>query len=349
MAVSRILFLLPFFILASMPLFAVAQDDDSDSEGGGMLANCETTDDCADGLLCSIYIPQNNNVRLCAQRGRCFCYDANTVIKCVRAVDECPEGYQCFAPRFLDFSICQVCEDNFFNTIDVNNNCPDAGIPSSTPSESPPRSPSPTSSISASPTVTPTPSVSPSASKSPVASLVDNLDPTPTEEDNGEDSSTSESPIISESPTPSLSVGASPPETPAASRSEGASPSTSSGDTEEEETEEPICVDARLLSHLSADDLVFPVHRRTSVLCDSFGSCATPGHVVVHNGRPMMMKSYCAIAGCTRTVKLVNSPRLHRGIRVPTLTKNLDFTALAARYESRAEETVLKALIHMGV
>lgn len=366
MAFSRLLFLLCCLVFAVLLVFVVAQDDDEEDNGGGgggggggMLANCQSDDDCEDPLRCAIYRPENNNIRLCARRERCFCYAQSEVKDCVRAVDDCDEGYQCFTPRFLDSGICSVCEDNFFNVVDVNNNC-DASIPPPTPSNSPSESPTPSPTESTSPTVTPSPSVTLTPSPSAKSSLLDPLEsPTPDgdlleESPDGDPTpSSTASPPVSPSASKSPSAGADPvtpsPMTPSPSSTSAAGENSDSDDSDGDPTEDPICVDAKLLSHLTADQLVFPKHRRTSVLCDSFGSCATPGHVVVHNGRPMMMKSYCAVAGCTRTVKLVNSPRLSRGIRVPTLTKNLDFTALAARYESRAEETVLKALVHMGV
>lgn len=123
------------------------------------------------------------------------------------------------------------------------------------------------------------------------------------------------------------------------------------GDISPEPSTEPICVDASLLAHLSPSELVFPSHRRASVLCDTRGSCATAGHMVHFEGRAMMMRSYCKLQGegCVRTVKLVNSPKFKRGVRVRSKTDGLSFTSFAARYESKMEEHVLKTLIHMGL
>lgn len=121
------------------------------------------------------------------------------------------------------------------------------------------------------------------------------------------------------------------------------------GDGTEEPTEEPICIDAEALSSFKADELVFPTHRRTAVLCDASNSCATPGHMVFYQGRGMMMRSYCEMAGCSRSVKAVNSPKFKRALRMESRTDGLHFTAFAARFETRAEEYVLKMVVHIGM
>lgn len=119
---------------------------------------------------------------------------------------------------------------------------------------------------------------------------------------------------------------------------------------EREDLEEYVCVDARTLEHLPRMELVYEEHRKARVLCDGQGACATPGHVVRFHGKAMMMKSYCAEVGdCVKRVMLVNSPRYRRALRVQTRTEGLDFTAFAARFETRAEEQVLATAVHMGL
>lgn len=110
-----------------------------------------------------------------------------------------------------------------------------------------------------------------------------------------------------------------------------------------------ICVDAALLDHLPRSQLVFREHRYASVMCDGDGSCATPGHIVVHRRKPMTMRRYCAVVGgCKYRNKLVNSPKIRPGLRVASRTEELHFTPFAARYETKLEELVLRAVIHMG-
>lgn len=105
------------------------------------------------------------------------------------------------------------------------------------------------------------------------------------------------------------------------------------------------CVDVRALQ---GRPLVYAQHRRRLVLCDSAGSCATPGHVVVWKGAAMMMKSYCALVSCQRTVAWVNSPAYARGLRVVSRTSGLEYTAFAARYETAVEERALAVAVRAG-
>lgn len=110
------------------------------------------------------------------------------------------------------------------------------------------------------------------------------------------------------------------------------------------------CIDASLLSTLPLRHLVFAKHLRTYVLCDQHGSCATPGHVVVVNRLPMMMRTYCRqLAKCRRRIALVNSPRVKRALRVRSKTDGLAFTSFAAQYETSLEELVLSTIIRMGM
>lgn len=112
-----------------------------------------------------------------------------------------------------------------------------------------------------------------------------------------------------------------------------------------------ICIAVDALSHLPSSALVYAEHHLARVLCDARRSCATPGHIVVHHDVPMMMATYCtahALGGCHTANMYVNNPRMRRRIRVPSRTDGLEFTALAARFESGIEETVLAGLVHMG-
>lgn len=105
------------------------------------------------------------------------------------------------------------------------------------------------------------------------------------------------------------------------------------------------CVDVRALE---GRPLVYARHRRRVVLCDSGESCATPGHVVVWKGTAMMMKSYCALVRCQRSVIWVNSPTYARGLRVASRTGGLEYTAFAAKYETTVEERALAVAVRAG-
>ncbi|CDF33148.1 hypothetical protein CHC_T00008993001 [Chondrus crispus] len=108
------------------------------------------------------------------------------------------------------------------------------------------------------------------------------------------------------------------------------------------------CIDVRALSHLSEEDLVFKTHFVAPVLCDSNDSCATPAHVVMHDRRPMMMRSYCATVGCTKKNMYVNSPKYYRRLVVKSKTPGLHFTVFAARYGTRLEEVVISSVLRLG-
>eukprot|EP00177_Eucheuma_denticulatum_P003138 GFKZ01005659.1.p1 GENE.GFKZ01005659.1~~GFKZ01005659.1.p1 ORF type:complete len:377 (-),score=56.00 GFKZ01005659.1:213-1343(-) len=145
----------------------------------------------------------------------------------------------------------------------------------------------------------------------------------------GDDDDEEEDNPSSDSDTPSIIVG------------EG------TGDQEDEPS--AVCIDVEALSHLSADDLVFSSHSLSSVLCDEFGSCATRGHIVTYRGKAMMMATYCKLVECERKKILVNSPRYKMGRRISSKTKDLEYTAFAARYETRVEEKFLKTAVHLGL
>lgn len=112
------------------------------------------------------------------------------------------------------------------------------------------------------------------------------------------------------------------------------------------------CIDAAALAHLDEADWVFRTHRAASVLCDGYGSCATAGHVVVFRGRPWTMREYCALAGvrCARAVRHVNSVRMkRRGVRIKSRTPGMEYTALAARFETGVERVALKMAVRLGL
>lgn len=111
-----------------------------------------------------------------------------------------------------------------------------------------------------------------------------------------------------------------------------------------------ICVSVDALSGFSPEELVFGEHRRTSVLCDHYENCATPGHMVLYSGRAMMMRTYCEQLqyGCSQRVKFVNSPRMKAGLRIETKSESLKFLAFAASYESRTEEAFIAGLVRLG-
>lgn len=158
-----------------------------------------------------------------------------------------------------------------------------------------------------------------------------------------------ESGVASVSPSPTDPSNSGPDATSTPTSAPGVSPDVEGG--EGEPTPAPVCIDAEALAHLERKDLVFAEHAWSDVLCDSAGSCATGGHIVVYSGRPMMMERYCALAaaGCEWRKKYVNSPRYSRGRRVPSKTDGLEFTAFAARYQTKVEERVLVAAVRVGL
>lgn len=112
------------------------------------------------------------------------------------------------------------------------------------------------------------------------------------------------------------------------------------------------CIAVDALKHIHADNLVYREHLRSAVLCDANGSCASPGHIVEYGNAFMSMNSYCklhALNGCTQTVRMVNSPKMSRGLRIDSRTTNLKFTALSARYQSQIEERILSLALAVGL
>ena len=115
-----------------------------------------------------------------------------------------------------------------------------------------------------------------------------------------------------------------------------------------DDTSEPVCIDASMLTNFASHELVFEKHVLAHVLCDMAGSCATRGHMVIHKEKAMMMKSYCEIVGCDEKIMMVNSPRYQRGLKVKSKSEDMHFTAFAARYETRGEEMVLSVAARYG-
>ncbi|CAN8069391.1 unnamed protein product [Agarophyton chilense] len=112
---------------------------------------------------------------------------------------------------------------------------------------------------------------------------------------------------------------------------------------------EEVCVAAKFLTHIPANGLLYKNHVSARVLCDSFESCATPGHIVRYRGKAMMMKSYCTLVGnCSTKIMAVNSPRYRLALDVPSSTANMSFTAFAARHGTKAEEYILGAVVRIG-
>lgn len=116
-------------------------------------------------------------------------------------------------------------------------------------------------------------------------------------------------------------------------------------------SEGSACVDVRLLQHVPRKQLVFARDVFSTVLCDSSGTCATPGHIVTFQGKAMLMQRYCdkTTGGCERQERWVNSPRFRRKLRVATLSDGLEITAFAARHGTLAEEYALSALVKIGL
>ncbi|PXF44036.1 hypothetical protein BWQ96_06209 [Gracilariopsis chorda] len=119
-------------------------------------------------------------------------------------------------------------------------------------------------------------------------------------------------------------------------------------------SEEPVEQSCIAVHHLKGERLknalLYKSDVLARVLCDENESCATPGHMVIYRERAMMMRSYCELAGkCTERFLKVNGLKYERGKRVGSLSDGLSFSALAARFESKMEELVLKTAVHIGL
>lgn len=122
------------------------------------------------------------------------------------------------------------------------------------------------------------------------------------------------------------------------------------GSTSPSPSPAPPCIAVDALRQFKSSDLVFAQHIRTTVLCDVHGNCATPGHIVMHKLKPMMMKTYCGLSDieCRYKIKFVNSPRMKFGMRIPSNSNEFMYTALSARHESLIEEYILAAIIRVN-
>lgn len=109
------------------------------------------------------------------------------------------------------------------------------------------------------------------------------------------------------------------------------------------------CIDSLALQHLSRDELVFADHVWSRVLCDKNESCATEGHMVIHEGKAMMMMTYCQTAKCVERMTYVNSPRFKKSLRVHSNTEGLTFMTFAARYSTKTEEVVISLAVWFGL
>lgn len=163
----------------------------------------------------------------------------------------------------------------------------------------------------------------------------DDLAPSPNTPD-----ATAPSPETSEAPVLS-------PDTSGATTPSSETEQSESDNAEEQSTS--VCISTEHLAHLPSSSLVFRNDVLAPVLCDTSGSCATAGHMVVFRGRGMMMRRYCEEVGCVKRVMWVNSPLYKTGVRLESRSSNMSFTALAARFETVAEEAVLAAAVRVGL
>lgn len=114
--------------------------------------------------------------------------------------------------------------------------------------------------------------------------------------------------------------------------------------------EEEGCIDIEALNGLPSDVLIYKRAKRASVLCNKNRSCATPGHMVLWDKKPMTMRSYCSQwSVCKKVEKWVNSPCMLSGVRIESRTKLLQYTAFASRFETWLEHTIFSALLRAGL
>lgn len=119
------------------------------------------------------------------------------------------------------------------------------------------------------------------------------------------------------------------------------------------------CIETRMLlneSGLSVSSLVYTQDRRASILCDNFGTCTTPGHMIVYKSRPMTMRTYCSLSqdvlsthSCTNQVRFVNSPKFTPRSRFKSRTPQLLLTPFAATFETNLESAFLQIAIKLGL
>lgn len=106
-------------------------------------------------------------------------------------------------------------------------------------------------------------------------------------------------------------------------------------------------MDTWALQHLQRDELAFRDSVWTKVLCEGVDNCATEG-MIVFSGMSMMMISYCRLTTCFEEL-YVNSPKYKMGLRVDSNTQEFQYTAFTARYQTQAEERLLRVAVHAGL
>lgn len=126
---------------------------------------------------------------------------------------------------------------------------------------------------------------------------------------------------------------------------------SSEGSPSKEKLSQNGCIAWKHLLKMDRSEMIYKSNRFAKVLCDHHGSCATSGHIVTWHRVPMMMKTYCEQirTGCGIHVMETNSPRWRRKRLVPSHTRNLMFTPLAARYSTKMEENILRIVIRSGL
>lgn len=112
-----------------------------------------------------------------------------------------------------------------------------------------------------------------------------------------------------------------------------------------------ICIAIDSLKHLSGIKYVFKSAKRAAVLCDHLETCATPSHIVIYKGQVLTMGDYCGFVdgGCTRKIKLVNSPKMESGLRLVSRQEHLVFTAFAAQFNTRIEKLFFRGIVNIGL
>lgn len=268
----------------------------------------------------------------------CYCTDPSHD-ECTTS-DDCLENDRCVDFDGYAYSYCVSCYYKPYmlrGTFVDEGNC--ESFPSS-PTETNPAKPSNVPSKSSTPSILSTPY--PTWSSTPTVSKT----PEPAE------STTS---IATATATFNLPISSSPEQSPSETTPSVSSPQPSYNQSTSPHPRQPfpfpnVCIAADTLVGLDTTDLVFADHRRASVLCDQFDSCATPGHMVQFKGYAMCMKEYCAVDGirCVKRTKYVNSPKMRMGLRIQSKSKHLKFTALAASKETWLETTLLATLMRLG-
>lgn len=354
---------------ASLPSVASYVDDtnkrcESDTviENRGLsMDSCAPDNDiqCADGYVCAKYpVLSNAKYSHCSENGACLtadpmilfqkCMDAavdhcvcrrvhsakiTNSLKCSKSM-ECGKGQRCMQKigEKLPTTVCHSCTApapaaKFAPLDDGMNHC------DRKPEKEPPAETEPSA-------------AKPNQDK-PSTEKPDTDQPSTEKPTSTEPTSTDTTPMSPTTPDTSVESSAF-----TAVPSAESSPGTD-GDDGDDETEGSTapCIAVSALSDFEAHKLVFSEHVRAGVLCDNWGSCATPGHIVVHQSKAMMMRTYCAnvSGGCSRRVMLVNSPRIAIGLKVKSTSPDLHYTALSAQYETAVEEFVLSVIVRGGV